>query len=307
VLEGDEARTAIDEERRETKGRDSLAKHPHFDDISPHVGELDEQALDRALSEDQDAALSLLTDLTGATDERLRARARQLAAKVMLEVARRGPARRGGSSRRTVRPADQADGDLDLDASLEPLLLARAAGHPPALDELRVGTWTRPATALCFVIDRSGSMSGAQLATAAIGAAACAWRAGDDHSVIAFNHQVRVIKTQDERRAPETVTDRILRLRGFGPTDLSLALRVAHAQLDRSRAARRIVVLLSDARPTAGGDPIPVAAGLDELCILAPAADAGDARDLARASGARWAAISGPSAIPTALRELLDP
>ncbi len=161
--------------------------------------------------------------------------------------------------------------------------------------------------ALCFVIDRSGSMSGAQLATAAIGAAACAWRAGVDHSVIAFNHEVLVLKAQDEVRAPEAVVDDILRVRGFGPTDLSLALRTARAQLERSRAARRIVVLLSDARPTAGADPAGAAAALDELCILAPADDIADAIELARAGGARWAPVAGPSGLPSALRQVLDP
>jgi len=271
------------------------------------VGALDEGAFDRVLSEDADEALSLLTDLTGATDEKLRAQARRLAARILLDVGRQGPARRGGSSRRTTAPADQVEGDLDLDASIEPLLLARATGRPPALDELRVSTWSRPDTALCFVIDRSGSMSGAQLATAAIGAAACAWRAGVDHSVIAFNHKALVLKAQGEQRSPEAVTDDILRVRGFGPTDLALALRTARAQLDRSHAARRIVVLLSDARPTAGTDPVPIAASLDDLCILAPAADPDDAAALARAAGARWAPVTGPAHLPAALRSLLDP
>src|SRR5690606_12019316 len=128
----------------------------------------------------------------------------------------------------------------------------------PALDELRVQAWSTPDTALCLLIDRSGSMSGAQLATAAIGAAACSWRAGVDHSVVAFNQKALVLKAQGEARSPEAVTDDILKLRGFGPTDLALALRTARVQLERSRAARRIVVLLSDARPTAGSDPVPL-------------------------------------------------
>lgn len=307
MQEGQEARDALDEERRETTSRESLARHPGFHEISPQVGHLDEDAFDRALSEDPDQALVLLGELTGATDEGLRALARRLAARVMIDVARQGPTRRRGSGRRTTAPADRAEGDLDLDASLEPLLLARASGRPPALDDLRVGTWTRPDTALCFVIDRSGSMSGARLATAVVGAAACAWRAGTDHSVVAFGAHALVLKTQREVRSPEAVTDDVLRLRGFGPTDLALALRTARAQLDRSQAQRRIVVLLSDARPTAGADPVPLAAALDELVILAPADDADDAAALARAAGARWAPITGPSGVPSALRDLLDP
>jgi Mg-chelatase subunit ChlD len=307
VHEGDAARESLDDERRETTSRSALNRHPGFAEISPQVGELDEDAFDRALSEDADTALTLLTDLTGATDEELRARARRLAARILLDVGRRGHSRRNGAHRRTTAPADRVEGDLDLDASLDALVLARATRRPPAIDELRVSAWSTPDTALCLLVDRSGSMSGAQLATAAIGAAACSWRAGIDHSVVAFNQKALVLKAQDEQRSPEAVTDDILKLRGFGPTDLALALRTARAQLDRSRAARRIVVLLSDARPTAGSDPVPLAASLDDLCILAPAADTEDAAALARASGARWAPVAGPAQLPAALRGLLDP
>ena len=268
---------------------------------------LDDTAFDKALTENADEALTLLADLTGAMDEELRARACRLAARVVVGIARRGPSRTNAGGRRVSRPADRAEGDLDIDASLEPLLLARAAGHPPLLDELRVSTWSRPQTALCLVVDRSGSMGGERLATAAVGAAACTWRAPEDVSVIAFGTNVLVLKGQHEARPADAVTGDIMKLRGFGVTDLALALRTAQQQLTRSRAARKIVVLLSDCRATAGDDPAPIAATLDELCILAPDGDSDDAAALARAAGARWAPVAGPSSIPDALRRLLDP
>jgi Mg-chelatase subunit ChlD len=307
VLEGDDARHAVDEESRATTSRQSLGRHPGFSDISPELGVLDEEAFDRALSADADDALGLLADLIGATDERLRAKARQLAARIVLEVGQRGPIRRRGSGQRRLVPADRAEGDLDLDASLDALVLARATGQPPALDDLRVETWSRPVTAICLVVDRSGSMGGERLATAAIGAAACAWRAGVDLSVMAFSDSVIVVKAQDEPRPAALVAEDVLRLRGRGVTDLGLALSTAQAQLARSNASRRVVVLLSDCRPTAGADPGPIAASLDELCILAPADDHDDAVLLARVAGARWAPIDGPSSLPGALRTLLDP
>ena len=151
------------------------------------MGLLDEDAFDSALAEDADGALVLLAALTGATDERLREAARRLAARVVLDVTRAGPARATGVGRIERRPADRAEGDLDLDASLEPLQLARAGGTAPPLDELRVSTWGRPSTALCLVVDRSGSMNGERLATAALAAAASSWRAGEDYSVVAFS------------------------------------------------------------------------------------------------------------------------
>ena len=268
---------------------------------------LDDHAFDRALTEDADEALSLLADLTGAMDERLQAQARRLAARMVLGVARRGPSRTNAGGRRVLQAADRAQGDLDIDASLEPLVLAHAGRHAPALDDLRVSTWSRPQTALCLVIDRSGSMGGQRLATAAVGAAACTWRAPGDVSVLAFGTGVLVLKGQHEQRSGDAVTGDILALRGFGVTDVALALQTAQHQLARSRATRKIVVLLSDCRPTAGADPVSVAATLDELCILAPADDSDDAAALALAAGARWAPIAGPSSIPDALRRLLDP
>lgn len=307
MQEGDDARHAVDEESRATTSRQSLGRHPGFSEISPELGVLDEDAFDRALSDDADEALGLLADLVGATDERLRRQARHLAARIVLEVGQRGPVRRKGSGQRRLVPADRAEGDLDLDASLDALVLARASGHPAPLDELRVATWSRPVTALCLVVDRSGSMGGERLATAAIGAAACAWRAGLDHSVLAFSDSVIVVKGQDEARPAALVAEDVLRLRGRGVTDLALALRTAQAQLARSTATRRVVVLLSDCRPTAGADPGPIAAALDELCIVAPADDHDDAVQLARHAGARWAPVEGPSSLPAALRTLLDP
>lgn len=307
MAEGDDARREVDDESRATTSRRELARHPGFDEISPELGVLDDTAFDQALSDDADEALTLLADLTGAMDADLRAQARRLAARVVLGVARRGPSRTNAGGRRILQPADRAEGDLDLDASIEPLLLARAAGHPPMLDELRVSTWSRPQTALCLVVDRSGSMGGERLATAAVGAAACVWRAPDDVSVLAFGTNVLVLKGQHEQRSADAVTGDILRLRGFGVTDLALALRTAQTQLSHSRASRKIVVLLSDCRPTAGDDPARFAAALDELCILAPDGDSDDAAALARAAGARWATVTGPSSIPDALRRLLDP
>ena len=76
-------------------------------------------------------------------------------------------------------------------------------------------------------------------------------------------------------------------------------------QLARSTAKRRITVLLSDCRATAGGDAVPAARRLDELVVLAPADDAEDARDFAAAVGARLATITGPADVPAALTQVL--
>jgi len=102
------------------------------------------------------------------------------------------------------------------------------------------------------------------------------------------------------------VIDAVLALRGFGTTDVAGALTAAADQLSRSRAGRKIAVLLSDCRATAPGDVIGAARRLEELVIVAPESDDAEARELAQQSGARFTAVSGPSDAAAALARVLD-
>ena len=262
--------------------------------------------MEEALTERPDETLALLGDLAGATDERLRALARRLAGRIVIGMARADAARRRGIGRMRSLPMDETGGDLDLDASLETLQLAAATGTAPRADELTVRTWARPDVAICLVIDRSGSMSGDRLAAAAIAAAATAERAPEDFSVLAFSDKVMVLKGQDQRRSIDDVVEDVFRLRGHGPTDLALALRVAASQLAASNARRRRVVLLSDCRPTSGTEPEREVGAIDEIHVIAPADDAADAEAFARVVGARFATLSGPSQIPSVFAQLAD-
>lgn len=244
--------------------------------------------------------------MAGATDEKLRFLARRLAGRIVLDIARADAARRRGIGRMKTLPMDETGGDLDLDSSLESIQLAKAAGVAPSTDELSVRTWARPDTALCLLVDRSGSMSGERLAAAAVAAAATAERAPDDYSILAFGEKVMVLKGQDQRRPIDDVVEDVFRLRGFGPTDLALALRVAVTQLAASNATHRRVILLSDCRPTQGTPPETEAGALDEIHIIAPAEDCEEAEAFARSVGARFAALEGPSQVPAAFARLAD-
>lgn len=267
---------------------------------------LDEDALDAFMQEDPDQALSLLAGLVGATDRSLADQARRLAARISIRIARSGTPR-GGIGRLRTRPIGSATGDIDLDASLDALTGGGPGEHPVVGDpgELRVSSWTRHDTALCLLVDRSGSMAGHRLATAAVAAAAAITRFPRESSVVCFSDRAVVVKSQDSRRDGEDVLGDVFTLRGFGVTDLGLALRTATTQLSRSTAQRRVAVLMSDCRTTAGGDPLPHAAGIDEVAVLAPAEDTADAMAFAEALGSRWAPVAGPSGIPAAFRALL--
>ena len=265
---------------------------------------LDRAAFSAVLADRPDDALALLADMARATDERLRDAARRLAGQIVLDRLRSGAPQDSGTGRLRPVPADR-DGDLDLDASLGAIADARAAGHPPRLDELTARAWARPTLAVCLLVDASGSMGGPRLAAAALTAAACAWRAPGEHAVLAFAREVTVLRQLASARPPAAVVDAVLGLRGHGVTALATALRAAGEQLSRSRAARRLVVLLSDCRATDEEDPVPAAARLPELVILAPAEDCDQAADLAARTGARWSPIRGAADAPAALTALL--
>ena len=291
---------------RVTTSRRDLGRHPRFAKISPSVGQLDEDAAAQHMRDDPDDALALLVEMTGATDEALRELARRLAARVLVDVARAGIARRRGVGRLELQRASTTDGDVDVDASHEGIGAARAEQRRAGLDDLTVRSWRRPTTAVTLVVDRSGSMTGARLAAAAVAAATVVLRHPDDCSVITFSDDVVVLRSQDEIRSAEAVVGDLLRLRGHGTTDVALALRAARGQLDRTRAGRRVAVVLSDCRSTVGDDATDAAAALVagagvELAIVAPADDPSDAAALAGAVGCRFVGLAGPSNAPEAM------
>jgi hypothetical protein len=132
--------------------------------------------------------------------------------------------------------------------------------------------------------------------------------------VLSFGKEVVAAKSQDAHKSNEGVVDAVLALRGFGTTDVAGALAAAREQLGRSRAARKITILLSDCRATAHGSGdaesaigVAVAARqVEELLIIAPADDDEAARELAAATGSRITTVTGPSDAAAALARVLD-
>ncbi|MFQ3663267.1 MAG: MoxR family ATPase [Chloroflexaceae bacterium] len=270
AVTGADVRAAVQASARRTLSRyDLAATHPHFEVVSPAVGELDERHLAGLCQTDPDAALSLLCDLASATDLALRARARRLAARIFLRLGQAGSRWRRGY-RRLVVEAGHAEGELELERTLE-----RAQGRPVTLDDLVVRRWRAAGRAIALLVDYSGSMRGQGLATAAMAAAATllAVDTAMDCSVIVFAREALVLQEQGRRRAPAAVIDDLLTLRGRGVTNLAGALRAAAAQLARAPRAEKVVVLLSDCLPTAGDDPVTALTGIERLHVLGISAD----------------------------------
>lgn len=259
----------------------------------------------QALTEDP-AAFGMLAAMTTATDERLRNAAIRLAAAIVLDWAGAArPTARGLSRLRPVRGA--IEGDLDIDACVDAIAEARSQARPVGREDLTTVTWAKAPTAFAVVVDRSGSMSGSRLGSAAVIAAACALRASREHAVLTFAGTVDVIRPLVSELPAATVAERLLGLRGHGTTSLAAALRAAQEQLSDAKASRRVVVLLSDCRATGEDHGVSIARAIPELIILAPADDHDQAAHLALQSGARWAPVTHPQSAAEALDHLLHP
>jgi gas vesicle protein GvpN len=287
---------------RRSLGRAELSlRHPSLEEISPRVGELDEQALAGLLAADPDAAAALLADLAVATDRELRAAARRLAAQVFIRLGQAGRARARGVRR--LEPSRRGEGDLDLERTLD-----RWPGRGPlGGEDLVTRSWAARSRAVCLLVDASGSMSGPGVAMAAVAAAAVVL--ADDRiapGVVAFSGDVRVLQPQGTRRPPADLVGELVGLRGHGVTDLARALREAAAQLARADGGERVAILLSDCLRTAGADPAAALGGIDRLHVLCPESDTGPAEALARAGGGISQPVGRLADVAPALRRLLS-
>jgi Mg-chelatase subunit ChlD len=285
--------------------RQQMTAIEHFDELSPEVGELDEHVMDRLLADSPDEAVSLLVTLGDAVDPELRAKARRVAERIVIDIARRGRAAQGKVGRLRSLPLRDG-GDLDVDAAVESL--AESGGSLVDADMLRVIDWERPDTAVCLVIDRSGSMKGEALASAALAAAAVALRAPAFHAVIAFSGTAEVVRSMvtSVHASADGVVDAVLSLKGHGTTNVSDGLRAAITEHEAARCGRHLTVLLSDCRDRAIDEAVPFAQSLEELVIVSPADDIADAQRFAEVTGAALVGVEGPHDVARALDEVLS-
>ena len=305
MKEGPAARRELDKSKSRGSDRSFLERvDPTFRDLSPERGVLDDEAAAAALREDFDQGLARLATAANTSDEALRRLAKRLAGRVIVHLGQGGGEKRRGVGHLSSGALREGD-ELDLDASLTDIAQARALNEPidPAL--LRGRHWVREEHALTLLIDRSGSMGGERLVTAALAAAIVACRAPSDYSIIAFAGDCVVVKSQDSERSTDSVIDDLLSLHGYGTTDLARALNAGQQQLGRSRSRRKVGILLSDGISTAGGDPTRLAREYETLHVIAPPGDVPQAAAIARAGGGRFAQVSRASELPEVLLRVL--
>ncbi len=287
-----------------TWSRAELAQYGEFTTYSPQPGAIAIDAFRAAFDAGPAQMFEMLPRLAQAADAPLRRQARRIAARIIVREARSRDTGACGPGRLTREPLGP-DGELDIDASLEAVLLARA-GRMAAPPRLIAQAWRRPRTAVSLIVDTSGSMSGGGIANASLAAAAIALRVGIDFSVVVVSDRALILKAQGSHRPIERVIDDLLTLQSYGWTDLAIGLNAARAQLARAPgASRRIAILLSDGRANRGGDPLQAARALDTLHVVSTM-EAGDAgRALAAAGRGRAVCVDARGEIVSALCSLL--
>ncbi len=220
-------------------------------------------------------------------DPAVRARARQIAARLAVARPRLDLTSRRGSGDLASVPYRGGSDDIDLDATIQVL----AERPVPDEEDIIVRERVRTRRSVVLAVDVSGSMRGERVrnAAATVGALA-AELVRDDLAVLAFWSDAAMLLHLGQEVRPLDLVDTLLELPTKGLTNIAFPLQVAARQLSRVPARDARVVLLSDCVHNAGPDPRPAAARLPRLDVLLDLSGEHDlelGRDLARAGHGR--------------------
>ncbi|MDR5700461.1 vWA domain-containing protein [Agromyces aerolatus] len=224
----------------------------------------------------------VVAEQDAAVDPVVRARARQIAARLAVRRPRRDATSRRGIGELGSLPYRGGSDEIDLDRTIE-VLTERPV---PEDEDIVVRDRVRTMRSVVLAVDVSGSMKGERVATAAATVGALAGELQHDElAVIAFWSDAAVLLNLGEPVKPMDLLDTILRIPAQGLTNVAFPLELAAQQLARAPVKDARVVLLSDCVHNAGPDPRPVAARLPRLDVLLDASGERDVelgRDLAR-------------------------
>lgn len=259
----------------------------------------------RLVSSGQGARRGLDELLTATPDPEVVRMAQRIARRLSLRRRARDPRAQRGSGALVSVPYRYRSDDIDLDRTIE-VLTERPV---PEDTDIVVRERMRSRRDVVLIVDVSGSMRGEKVRTAAatVGALS-ADLAGDRLAVVAFWSDAALITGLDDATPATRVLDRLLRVPAKGLTDVAFGLTVAHAELARSTARRRVALLLTDAVHNAGPDPRTVARRFGELHVLLSTDgehDAPLAADLARLGRGRWARLATHRDVAPALNRIL--
>ena len=240
------------------------------------------------------ARLVLPADIAGdrsTHDPAVRARARQIAARLAVPRPRHDALSRRGSGDLASLPYRGGSDDIDLDRTIEVL----AERPVPEDEDIIVRDRVRTRRSVVLAVDVSGSMRGERVRTAAATVAALAAELSrDDLAVLAFWSDAAVLSGLGAPVRPLVLLDQLLALPARGLTNVAFPLQLAAKELARIPARDARVVLLSDCVHNAGPDPRADAARLPRLDVLLDVSGENDldlGRQLARAGRGRLSRI----------------
>jgi len=196
----------------------------------------------------------------------MREAAERLAVRAVLERAARlaGPLR--GATRTLVEPLREAhEGELEIEGTMENVLGKRFPERGDWVIERREERRTQ----IVLMLDTSLSMSGANMALAAVAAAVLALKMKPrDLGVVVFENNAQAISHLETEDPPEEVVREMLRQPCRGYTNIEDGLRVGARELSRGRNPRKYGLLITDGVYTRGGDPTTLAATFPHLFVL---------------------------------------
>ncbi|MFH8249347.1 VWA domain-containing protein [Microbacterium sp. B2969] len=198
-------------------------------------------------------------------DPEVRARSRQIAARLAVPRARRDATSRRGVGDLASVPYRGASDDIDLDRTIEVL----AERPMPEDEDIIVRERVRTKRSVVLLVDVSGSMRGERIRTAAATVGALAGELHRDAlGVIAFWSDAAMLLGLGSEVSPDRVLDALLRLPARGLTNVAFPLELAAQQLSHAPVRDARAILLSDCVHNAGPDPRPLAARLPRLDVL---------------------------------------
>ncbi|MGK3952239.1 vWA domain-containing protein [Microbacterium sp. I2] len=218
-----------------------------------------------AAQTDEAGTVVPVPDDARAIDPAVRARARQIAARLAVPRARRDVTSRRGVGELLSVPYRAGSDDIDLDRTIEVL----AERPVPDDEDIIVRERVRTRRSVVLLVDVSGSMRGERIRTAAATVGALAGELHRDAlAAIAFWSDAALLLSLGDPVVPDRVLDALLRLPARGLTNVGFPLELAIRQLARVPARDARVLLLSDCVHNAGPDPRPIAARLPRLDVL---------------------------------------
>lgn len=199
-------------------------------------------------------------------DPGLRFYAEKLAARAVLQRAGRlvGPLQ---SATQTVREPlrEPWGGELDVEATVDNIV---GKAYPEPGDWIVQHRVDRRHQVV-LMVDTSLSMSGENMAIAAVAAAVLALKMHpEDLSVVVFEDKANAVTHLDVPDPADEVVRRMLDQPVRGYTNIEAALALGAAELERGRNPRRSGLLITDGVVTAGGDPVPLAHRFPHLFVL---------------------------------------